>query len=882
MFAVVLIIFTASNQISFAEDTIFNSRGGFIKNMEQLLDTDGEQAADVLYYAPTGNIAYYLLIDKISYVFNKGIDAADDDTLYRMDLILADNSNVVQFRENNQMYYDNFYLAHTGANGIDSVGVFESVDYTHLYENILVNASLTNGLMLKYVVDTGANPYDLAFYFDGADSTVLDNDGNIRVYCPLDSVVFDSIYAYQVIDEEEVRVDIAYRLDNDHVSFDVGTYDDDYALIIVVGPQPIHGSVTEQYWSTFLQGGGDESYDVFIDVNNFVYCTGSTTDPNFPAIGGQFMYNPFHGIDAFVIKFDTIRKIEWGSFFGGDSTDIGRQVVVNSSGYVYIAGITAPPVTDSIQVCTTCNADATYLLDSTYNGGDWDIFIAVFGPNGKSDPTSIYPDVFRTYFGGSGNEEIYGMTIDTNDIVYLSGYADTGSYNQAVNPFPYVPMTNAYNQDFDLTYSGRTDAFVVAIGQGTNTPNDVLWSTAIGGDNQGSGFEIITDLTIDSHNNLYGTGVGEAGWIPPQPILQAPVTANIPGFFPLVDPDTNSVTEYVAQPNGEDAIVIKFNTDRAIEWSTYFGGGYIENIHVYPDGQGIGTPNAGCTAGIAVNNDGKIVISGSAQGDYTDGFPHAQMSGAYDQAQNNSWILPGMTDAFIAMFNVADSLIWSTLYGGFMYDWGFSVAVDSNDIFYFTGLTESDSLFDTYYSAGDYVQAFNQGTVPGDDAYILKFTSAGIRQYAMYYGGSNIEFPRNIVCDLDGTNIIFCGISISAASFPFADPQIGNYFNTSGTSFITNMQFDCNPCLRVGNVTENIEGAKIFSGYPYPNPAVDYIAVSDKEIKNIAVFNSLGTTVKSFSTIKSPLYIADLPVGLYLVKFEDCNKNIQTSRFIKN
>jgi len=891
MIAAAFMLLAASNQISFAEDTIFNSSGGFIKNMDQLLNTDRDIASDVLYYAPAGKVIYYLMNDKIAYAFIAAKDKTDQDTTHRVDLVLSDDSVVVHISENNQLYYNNYYLSHTGQQGIDSVGVFESIDYAHLYENIIVTATITNGLMLKYSVDPGANPYDLSFHFDGADSIVQDADGNIRVYCPLDSVVFDSIYAYQVIGGEEVPVEIDYLLQSDHVYFDVGTYDGDYPLYIIIGPQPIRGNTTEQYWSTFLQGGGDENYDVAIDANNYVYCTGSTLHPDFPVINGQYTtYDPLHGMDAFAFKFKPDRSRAWGSFFGGTGIDIGRQVVVNSSGYVYIAGISDSSGALGTAACTLCDADSVYLLDSTFNGGAWDIFIAKFDSYGQLDPT--VPGTFASYFGGSGNEEVYSMTIDTNDIVYLSGYADTGSYNHAAIPFPYVPMTNAYNQDFDTTYGGVNEAFVVAIGQGVNTPNDVLWSSAVGGDNNITSFELITDLTIDGYNNLYATGVGDlnTGVPLPHPVQQGPVSTNgYPGFFPLVDPDTNSATEYVAQPKGLDAIVIKFNNDRAIEWSTFFGGDYVENIHVFPDGQGSGII-LGLTAGIAVNNDGKIFITGSTQSDYDDGFPHQQLSGAYDQDSLGDGDLPavGATDAFIAMFNSSDSLIWSTFYGGNAqnhYDWGTSVTVDSNDYVYFSGWTVSED-FDLQWSTGEYSQLFNySGSAPGGDAYILKFNSAGIRQYAMYYGGGGDEWARSIAVDLDGTNIIFCGRSTFDSNFPFDDPGGGAYFwgttAPSAYAFITNMQFNCNPCLRVGDLTENASAARIFTGYPYPNPAADYIAISDKECKNISVFNSLGATVKSFNKINSAIYIADLPVGLYLIKFEDSNGKPQTVRFIK-
>jgi len=572
----------------------------------------------------------------------------------------------------------------------------------------------------------------------------------------------------------------------------------------------------------------------------------------FPLNTGQFTY--FGLSDAFVVKFNSGRGVAWASYFGGSQgNDKAYEVTTNSAGYVYVAGQTR---SNNLWVCTTCTAD-TLLKDNTLAGTE-DIFIVKFNSIGKTGPT--ISGTFATYFGGADFEEIQGMTVDNSNNVYLSGRVTSGSYTT----FPKVTLSGAYNQNFSTTNDGPDDGFITKI----SSLDTVLWSTAVGGNYNGGNLkgEAITGMTTDNNGNLYATGFsGSSGQI-----CTAPCTTPAATYFPLADPAGSSDT--VRNNSGNcDAVVMKFNASGAILWSTMYGGQNNEN-----------TNNFYVRNGIAVDANENIFITGysfstSYSPNYPD-FPKIVLSGAYNQSANN-----GSDDAFIAKFNSSYALVWSTFYGGSGDDVGFDVACGKQTgLLYFTGVTSS-STFPTVN--GDPDSYSQSGLIGGTDAFLLKFTVAGTRLYAMWYGGSDYEEGESIATDLDGTHVIFCGRT-NASNFPFHN-LAGAYNDniaTGNDGYIANLMHVCSPCSRIAYEEEGEESKKPGGQMLiFPNPAFDYNTLSNVNLngtEKINIINSLGDIVKSFNSTLNTIYVGDLSPGLYVLQLNNGSGNSIFSRFI--
>ena len=93
------------------------------------------------------------------------------------------------------------------------------------------------------------------------------------------------------------------------------------------------------------------------------------------------------------------------------------------------------------------------------------------------------------------------------------------------------------------------------------------------------------------------------------------------------------------------------------------------------------------------------------------------------------------------------TLVWATYYGGPATDWAFWVAVDGLDNVYMAGITSSS----TAIASGGH-----DNTLDGAwDAFLVKFNSAGVRQWATYYGGTGDDFGFRPA--IDGSNNVYVG-----------------------------------------------------------------------------------------------------------------------------
>jgi len=291
---------------------------------------------------------------------------------------------------------------------------------------------------------------------------------------------------------------------------------------------------------------------------------------------------------------------------------------------------------------------------------------------------ATYPKLnFSTYFGGSGGSERgYGIAVTEDGSCYMTG--QTGSSD--------FPTLNAYNN----TFGGNRDAIVAKL----TSSGSLLWSTYFGG----SDLDYSNDIAVASDGSCYIMGTTQSNDFPTQ-------------------------NAYNSTYNGNgDTFLAKFSTSGSLLWSSYLGGSRLDV------GQSI-----------AVASDGSCYVTG-----YTNSsdFP---AQNAYDSTFNGGYI-----DVFVSKFSTNGDLLWSSYLGGIGVDWGYGIAVASDGSCYVTGFTASSDFptLDAYNpsSNGDwdvFVSKFNTGgsllwstffggalwdealgiTVAGDDScYITGFT----------------------------------------------------------------------------------------------------------------------------------------------------------------
>ncbi|TVM00546.1 MAG: hypothetical protein CV087_13155, partial [Candidatus Brocadia sp. WS118] len=193
--------------------------------------------------------------------------------------------------------------------------------------------------------------------------------------------------------------------------------------------------------STFLGGSDrDYGYSLSLDTSGNVYVTGNTYSSDFPTTGGAYDISRNSSNDVFVSKLDSgLTTLLVSTYLGGSSYDNGYFLTLDTSGNVYVTGSTY-----SADFPTTSGA-----YDTSYNGGDYDIFVSKLNGELANLLTS-------TYLGGGsgyalGNDYGYSLSLDTSGNVYVTG--DTSS-----SDFPSI--SGAYDTSYNAGYFGYYDAFV--------------------------------------------------------------------------------------------------------------------------------------------------------------------------------------------------------------------------------------------------------------------------------------------------------------------------------------------------------------------------------------------------------------------------------------
>jgi hypothetical protein len=87
--------------------------------------------------------------------------------------------------------------------------------------------------------------------------------------------------------------------------------------------------------------GGENGEAVTVDKMNNVYLTGATTSNNNISFNGyQNIYNGGLN-DAFLVKFDENGNRTWGTYYGGNGDDSGSGLNIDKLGNIYISGSTS-------------------------------------------------------------------------------------------------------------------------------------------------------------------------------------------------------------------------------------------------------------------------------------------------------------------------------------------------------------------------------------------------------------------------------------------------------------------------------------------------------------------------------------------------------------
>ncbi|MCE7986307.1 MAG: hypothetical protein DYG89_34470 [Caldilinea sp. CFX5] len=235
-------------------------------------------------------------------------------------------------------------------------------------------------------------------------------------------------------------------------------------------------------YATYIGGSGeDASSGIALSPTGTALLVGYTTSTDFPtvnAIQPTFGGNGPHGGDAFVVGVNsTGSALTYATYLGGNSTDSGADIAVDSAGNAYVLGHTTStnfPTVNGFRV-------------APYPNFNFDAFITKLNATGS---TLLY----STYLGGSGDEFGMGIRVSSAGHVYVTGNTRSQDFPLA-SPLQSVIGGGTYGDAFVTQFDPTGAALVYSTYLGGNDTENIFGGHIGGG-----------DIAVDSAGNAYVTG----------------------------------------------------------------------------------------------------------------------------------------------------------------------------------------------------------------------------------------------------------------------------------------------------------------------------------------------------------------------------------------
>lgn len=554
------------------------------------------------------------------------------------------------------LFRTNYFIGNISKTSVSS---FNSIMYYNIYSHIDLKYYNYNGkLKYEFIVHTGGNPNDIDFQVsNNVHVGVLNNQVNVKSNNNGNIILSENNLSVFQNPTNSINSKFV-SLNKNSYSFAIGHYNTSKTLII------------DPYWaqfSTYLGGSNtDVTNSVKVDNLGNIFLVGytSSTDffSNFNSTKG-LTNSPNGSSNIFVVGLNpTGSNIFFTAYLGGNNYDQPTDFVLDNKGDIYITGLT--------------NSTDFYTWNPLYytNSGQFDAFLTEIAYN-----TKPYI-VFSTYFGGTLDDRINQITLDSSSNIYVTGTTNS----------PRFPLNSS------LVFANSNDAFVSKFTFNVNSlVLDFNYRFNASNDDHGMG------ITLDSSNDIFVTGYTNSNPFP-------------------------TVNAYDSSPDGGyDAFLSEFlSNGTGPIYSTYFGGTNNDmglNIAVYDQnyiilaGQTYST-DLPVSKPLQKNNNGSMDLFISIfsrnnlqfmYGTYFGGSSPDYLGSMAIDTNNNIYLtgstystnfpiknglntsLNGYGDAFITELSpFAGYVAYSSYYGGNQTDGGLSIATYNSNI-YVAGYTDS-------------------------------------------------------------------------------------------------------------------------------------------------------------------------------------------------
>ena len=258
--------------------------------------------------------------------------------------------------------------------------------------------------------------------------------------------------------------------------------------------------------------------NLYVDKDNNLYAIGSTESADFPCTDNAYDKTYNGNEDILILKLDPQGELLYGTCFGGSGREKVHGFHIDDALNLYCAGFT-----------NSTDFPVKSAYSDTYNGGDG----GLYGYSG--DAYAMKFDlannelIFSTYLGGSDNEVAYGLAVDKDQNVYVTGETPSSNF----------PVKNG----FQLNYKGNTDGFITKL---SVDGKDIIYSSFFGG----NGADGLSAIAVNDNNEAYIIGGTKSS-----------------GLY------CSENAFYSNRIGGEDIFIIKVSAlGNELNYASYFGG----------------------------------------------------------------------------------------------------------------------------------------------------------------------------------------------------------------------------------------------------------------------------------------------------------------------
>ncbi len=297
-------------------------------------------------------------------------------------------------------------------------------------------------------------------------------------------------------------------------------------------------------FSTYLGGEDkDEDQKIAVDPGGFIYVSGRTLSTNYPVTSGAFQTKHIQ-IPEDPVNWDAgISKLQpdgsamvYSTYVGGAAADAAFAIAADADGSAYVAGV----------IAASWNQGSFPLgFQPTPGFGSGDAFVAKLKPDGSNF-------AWFSYLGGSDEDVGFGLALDDDNNVFVSGITNSRDFPTADAPQPKL--------------AGGHDSFVAKV---SPDGKRLVYSTYLGGSNEEWGYAIAPD----SRGNLIAVGQSDSSDFPIHNAVQTtngsierveyPADAYLVKLTPAVEPPPMKI--------------VRSGNNVLMTWATNFTGFVLES-----------------------------------------------------------------------------------------------------------------------------------------------------------------------------------------------------------------------------------------------------------------------------------------------------------------